>query len=173
MNGCVSTASGVSSVITHMCSAGISATLPPARRASSDVHRPAARTTVSASMSPPEVASPVTAPRSPRRKPVTVVPGTYRTPRSTAPFAKASAANPGLTVPSPGYQVPPTRSSTARPAHSSRIPSGSTIRTSMPWSRAIDTPASSSSIRAWVRAMPSDPFRRSPVSMPVSSPSRS
>ena len=46
---------------------------------------------------------------------------------------------PGLTVPSPGYQVPPTRSSTARPAHSSRIPSGSTIRTSMPWSRAIDT----------------------------------
>ena len=80
---------------------------PDGRR---EVARPQvhARTTVSASTAPRDVRTPVT------RRPSSVSPST-RTPsdRDAAvvrPFANASAAWPGFTVPSPGWSSPPTPS---------------------------------------------------------------
>ncbi len=70
-SGSDSSAPSTGSVITQTCSAGYSDTDVPAIRASSEVHRPAASTTVSASMLPASVWTPVTV--SPRvRNPVTV-----------------------------------------------------------------------------------------------------
>ena len=139
----------------------------PAIRASSEVHRPAARTTVSASTVPLSVSTAVTAPPS-RRNPVTVTPNANTAPRSCAPFASESAASPGFTVASVGVTVPPTRSSTWAIGHHSCTCAGSSTRHSTSNSRCMSAPVSSSCIRPGVRATVSDPTRRKPVSTPVS-----
>ncbi len=145
----------------------------PASLASSEVHKPAASTTVSASIEPLSVSTPVTEPSVARRNPVTVTPNAKTAPRSCAPLAKDNAASPGFTVASFGTISAPTRSSTSAIGHQSMTCFGSRTRASTSNSRCISALPSSSCIRPAVRATVSEPTRRNPVSTPVSSGSAS
>ena len=111
--------------------------------------------------------TPITRPRR-SLNPVTVAPNTNVAPPSFAPFASESAASPGLTVPSVGTNVAPSRSPTSAAGHRERTSGGASTCVSMPASRAIETAAWSSCIRPGVRATVSAPTRRNPVSIPVS-----
>ncbi len=85
---------------------------------------------------------------------------TIRAPPIRAPFASDWVTSAGLTLPSPGSQIAPSRSSTCIGGHSSRARSGETSSQSMSYAVALAAVRRSWTIRSSVRATITPPTLR-------------
>ncbi len=162
----------IRSVIRYWCWTGQSGTRTPASRPSTFDQRPAHKATVSQTISPWSVTTPVTRP-SPVRKPVTAQSSTIRTPPWRAPLASAWAMSEGLAWPSVGSQAAPTRSDVSISGQRSFASAGDRRCISRPKLRAVVAWRLISIIRSALQASLRPPFIFQPLAWPVSASRRS